>query len=80
MTEIANKLSSLASIYSRKGNYESPLYKMAQKDKLMYPKEGFLDDVSVVIARIKKDIYINWCWYIVKKYRSRVGLNHRPFG
>jgi hypothetical protein len=56
---MADKLTTLASIYSRKGNYESPIYKMAQKNKMIYPKEGFLDDVSVVIAKIKKDIYIN---------------------
>jgi len=55
---MAEKLSSLACIYSKKGNYESPLYKKAVQNKLLYPKEGFLDDVSVVIARIKKDIYI----------------------
>jgi hypothetical protein len=56
---MAQKLCTLASIYSCKGEYESPFFKKAKENNLNYPKEGFLDDVSVVLAKLKKDIYID---------------------
>jgi hypothetical protein len=40
------------------GNYESPYFRMALKCKVEVAKEGYLDDVTVVLARVKRTVAI----------------------
>jgi hypothetical protein len=44
----------MAKFYSKKGNYESPIYLNAKAQGLIRPKEGFLDDITIVLAKVKK--------------------------
>lgn len=55
---MAERIGAMGMFYSRKGHYESPIYKRAQKEKFEYPKEGHLDDIAVMVARIRRDIEI----------------------
>jgi hypothetical protein len=51
---MAARVGKVAEICSRKGNYESPIFLQAFAEKIEFPKEGFLDDISIILARRKK--------------------------
>jgi serine/threonine protein phosphatase PrpC len=56
---IAEKVASIGAIMAKRGNYESPIYLAAQREKVECAKEGFLDDVTVVVAKRRRDIVIS---------------------
>jgi hypothetical protein len=58
LQEMAERLGKIGAFYSRKGDYESPIYKRAQRAKFEYPKEGYLDDIAVMVARVKREVEI----------------------
>ena len=59
LQEIANQVCSIGAYYARKGNYESPYWKRAHSQGIQVKKEGYLDDVSVVLARIGRSVQID---------------------
>jgi hypothetical protein len=54
LSDKALRVSKIAKICSRKGNYESPIYLKAKYFGREFPKEGFLDDITIILARRKK--------------------------
>lgn len=55
---IAEKIGRIAAHCSKMGNYESPYFKKAKMSGVEVPKEGYLDDISVLLARVKRSIAI----------------------
>lgn len=55
---MAERVSKIGEICSKKGNYDSPIYLRAQAQGVKFPRDGFLDDVSVILARRNKELVL----------------------
>jgi hypothetical protein len=55
LTQRATEIAQLAKNFGLSSEYESPFYLKAKAAKLNYPKQGKLDDNSVIVAKIIKE-------------------------
>lgn len=59
LEQIAKRVCQIGVYYSQKGNYESPVWRRGQEVGLKLTKEGYLDDVSLLMARVGRTVEID---------------------